>query len=177
MCELLCGVCKVVKDESEFHKNSRSKTGYQWRCKSCDKKWHHARYLRDKDKIKRQNEKYKSENKEKLDVASKVWRLNNKDKVKKYQRISNLRKNFGIEIVDYERMLEDQGGVCYICKKPETYISKASGVVANLAVDHCHKTGSIRRLLCKACNQGLGMFNDNYEIIMNAAAYLKEHND
>jgi hypothetical protein len=43
----------------------------------------------------------------------------------------------------------------------------------NLDVDHCHRTGKIRGLLCNSCNQGLGLFKDDEKIMKQAADYLK----
>jgi hypothetical protein len=63
-------------------------------------------------------------------------------------------------------MLQQQNGLCAICKKTET------GKTSNLCVDHCHKTGKVRGLLCNNCNKGLGLFKDNPEVLLNASAYL-----
>lgn len=88
-------------------------------------------------------------------------------------RAKELMRNFGLTIEDYERMLDEQGHVCAICKKPET--ATRDGKVRGLAVDHCHKTGAIRGLLCNACNSGLGYFNDNTNAINRAADYIERH--
>lgn len=53
---------------------------------------------------------------------------------------------------------------CSICKK----------TVSRLNVDHCHKTGKTRGLLCTNCNIGLGNFKDNIEILKRAIKYLKQ---
>lgn len=171
-----CGRCKETKTMGDFHKTTKTKDGVQWQCKACDKLGHAARYLVHKEKIKAQNDKYKLENKEKLGAAAKEWKKNNPDKVKKYQRISNLRTLFGIEVEDYERMLKDQDGKCAICRQPETFIHHQTNEIANLAVDHCHTTGNIRKLLCKSCNNGLGLFKENIDSLINAIQYLKDHN-
>ena len=42
-----------------------------------------------------------------------------------------------------------------------------------LAVDHCHKTGKIRGLLCTKCNIGLGYFNDDVILLKNSIRYLE----
>jgi DNA-directed RNA polymerase subunit RPC12/RpoP len=74
-------------------------------------------------------------------------------------------KKYGIKQADYERMLEAQGGVCAICKKPPKKI--------HLNVDHDHKTKRIRGLLCPNCNRRLiGRFR-NATLFRIAAEYLE----
>lgn len=74
-------------------------------------------------------------------------------------------KRFGLTEADYERMLEDQGERCAICRRPPS--SKR-----RLAVDHDHKTHEVRGLLCGRCNVALGLFNDSIGTIEQALAYL-----
>lgn len=85
-------------------------------------------------------------------------------------RQRNLEKNFGKGIVNtYNKLFEEQGGVCTICKSPE------NGRYKHLSVDHCHNTGKIRGLLCNNCNRALGLFKDNPEILRKAADYVEQH--
>lgn len=170
-----CTSCQTHQPITNYHKQAKAKDGLQFRCKDCDKAFHRARYLKDKEKINQQTKKWKAENKEKAYLAGKEWRNNNKEKIKGYQRTTNLRRNFGIEVEEYEEMLKKQKGVCAICEQPETFIHKATNQIARLAVDHCHTKGHVRKLLCKACNNGLGLFRDNPELLIKAADYLKEH--
>ncbi len=177
MTAIRCYACGEEKEESMFHLNKTTKTGRQSRCKSCDKKWHAERYVREKEKIRSQSKKWREENKERCANKSLDWKKNNPDKVKKYQRIANLRKSFGIEVHQYEEMLSKQGGVCAICGLKETFIHKKTNQAASLAVDHCHTTGVVRGLLCKSCNTALGHFKDNTDNLVSAIKYLELFNE
>jgi hypothetical protein len=83
-------------------------------------------------------------------------------------RTWNLGRNHGITVEDYDRMLAEQGGGCAICG------SKTSGRKGHLHfyVDHDHKTGAIRGLLCFRCNAALGLFKDSPLFLIRAAQYL-----
>ena len=80
------------------------------------------------------------------------------------QRDSRLRKTYGISLADYDRMLKAQKGGCAICgRKPK---SRA------LDVDHCHRSGRVRGLLCHKDNRGLTWFSDDPTRLRAAACYL-----
>jgi Recombination endonuclease VII len=80
----------------------------------------------------------------------------------------------GITIDVYQRLFEAQGGLCAICKRPET--SMRNGKVKWLAVDHCHETDVVRGLLCEGCNRGIGMMQDDAGRLRAAADYVeKDH--
>jgi hypothetical protein len=84
----------------------------------------------------------------------------------------NIKHRYNIGPEEYVILYEKQNGLCAICFKPETAKSK-NGNVRLLSVDHNHKTGIIRGLLCSKHNRGIGMFDDSEEILMNAIKYLK----
>ena len=75
---------------------------------------------------------------------------------------------YGLTVEQYDTMLLEQNGVCAICLNPEKSSSKTF-----LSIDHDHKTGKIRGLLCDNCNKGLGHFYDNSSLLYNAINYLK----
>jgi hypothetical protein len=79
-----------------------------------------------------------------------------------------LKKNYGISQEEYNTKLAYQNYGCAICGKAASK--------KKLAVDHCHTTGKIRDLLCGPCNTGLGQFQDNPELLIKAAGYLRKHN-
>lgn len=84
-----------------------------------------------------------------------------------------LKRYYGITLLDYMRLFEEQGGVCAICQEPETMTLR--GRVKSLSVDHDHATGYVRALLCSACNRALGYFRDNERLVQAAADYLTTH--
>jgi hypothetical protein len=98
------------------------------------------------------------------------WRSRNLTRSKEYY----LKKNFGIGLTEYDRLLEAQDGKCAICQKEESYV-RANGARFALAVDHCHNSSKIRGLLCAGCNRGLGLFGDSAELLEAAAKYLRLH--
>ena len=83
-----------------------------------------------------------------------------------------LQKKYGVTLPEYERMLLAQGGVCAICHRSEFRNGKGKARLS-LAVDHCHKTGKIRGLLCVSCNRAIGLLADSIEFLQNAIAYLR----
>ena len=110
-------------------------------------------------------------NPEKRREAKQKYRENNQGLVNANRRKSRLKRVYGLEYGEYERMYTAQGGVCAICHQPETAMQ--NGVLRLLSVDHCHDTGKVRGLLCHHCNAGLGHFRDNADIMQAAMDYLK----
>lgn len=90
-------------------------------------------------------------------------------------------RNYNISLTEYAQMFASQNGVCAICNQPETgkipsrKSDQSASRVRDLSVDHCHKTGKIRQLLCNSCNHMLGEAKDNEEILLAAADYLRKH--
>jgi hypothetical protein len=64
--------------------------------------------------------------------------------------------------MEYQRLIDKSGGRCAICENDEK----------DLVIDHDHKTGKVRGLLCRQCNSGLGMFGDSMDILKAAILYL-----
>lgn len=98
------------------------------------------------------------------------YRKKNPSKMKEI----DLKKNFGISLEYYYDLLEKQKEVCALCKRRETKVDGRSGLPFALAVDHCHKTGKVRGLLCMKCNRALGLLEDNIDVLETAITYLKE---
>lgn len=104
--------------------------------------------------------------KEKYLQVNKTWRQKNPHRTHN----SHLKRLYGISLVDYNLMLEDQDYKCAICFKIEIDGRAFS-------VDHNHQTGKIRGLLCHHCNRGLGQFKESTIIIEQAIKYLEKGNN
>lgn len=104
----------------------------------------------------------KYNNSEKGKKANKRWRLKNKNRVKLSNSLWHLKNSYGLTFEDREKLIKDQNSKCLIC-----------GEKKKLIIDHDHKTGKVRGLLCNDCNLGLGRFKDNIEIISNSILYLQ----
>lgn len=100
----------------------------------------------------------------------KQWRVRNADKIRR----GKLKAHHGITDTQYYEMLKSQNGVCAICGQQE-FSRNRHGEPMPLFVDHNHKTGQIRQLLCSKCNSAIGMVNDDPEILIRAAEYLRKH--
>lgn len=99
-------------------------------------------------------------------------KVSNASKFKKSpleEREKWVKQKYGISALDYNIMLIDQNGCCYICGTNQKDLN------VTLAIDHCHSTGKVRKLLCNLCNQGLGSFKDREDLLKKAIDYLKLH--
>jgi hypothetical protein len=88
-------------------------------------------------------------------------------------RKNELKRVYGISLDEYNAMFANQKGCCAICMRHQSECSRT------LAVDHCHSTGKIRKLLCHNCNNGIGNFKEDLNILKKAISYIqsfkKEH--
>lgn len=84
----------------------------------------------------------------------------------KENRARWLRSRYDISVEDYDSMLRKQDGKCYICKKR-----------ARLVVDHNHRTGKVRRLLCPQCNQAIGLSYEDVGILKSMIDYILLHGE
>jgi hypothetical protein len=81
-------------------------------------------------------------------------------------------RNYGITDADLARMKQEQDNKCYLCETEGFLIGK-NNHSEKLAVDHNHKTGKVRKLLCHNCNRGLGLLMDSPELLRKAANYIE----
>ncbi len=79
--------------------------------------------------------------------------------MKEYGKVRRFRR-FGITEQQYNDMKASQDGCCAICRR-----TRKLGRYKNLAIDHCHKTGKVRGLLCVTCNTRLGFLERYWDQI------------
>lgn len=172
-----CPKCKKVRPEKEFHVRSDKPGKLQSWCKTCGltfnrnkyaknpealKEAHHLYYLKNKKKTAKRGRKWRA----KHPLASRKYSKKSKEKAKRLNpdKVENtrLKRCYGITLEFFNGLLLSQGGKCAICKNK-----------AKLCVDHDHKTGRVRGLLCGHCNRAIGCLMDSPVSARNAAEYLE----
>jgi hypothetical protein len=119
--------------------------------------WHRAWSATHKDRIRAYDAKRRDQ--------KRAYYATHKDKFYAKQ----LKQVYGISLIEFNTILKNQGNVCKICGA-----TKSGGRSGKFVVDHDHKTGKIRGLLCHRCNTALGNFYDDRSILASAILYLQE---
>ena len=155
-----CSVCRKTKSKNQFNKRTSSKDGLASQCRVCAK-----------EKLRKSREK----NKQELNDKSLKWYENNRELVRRRRRHAS----YGVTQQMFEKLLEIQNDGCAICgveHDPSLYKNWKV-----LAVDHDHSCCSQtptcgkcnRGLLCRGCNQALGLFKDSIHLLNKAIDYIK----
>lgn len=111
-------------------------------------------------------------NLEKRRAYERAWR----EAHPKKDNAGHLRRKWGLSLEDYRAMLDVQQGQCAICRVDFAAETKRSTQGRTRScVDHDHRTGKIRALLCDWCNRGMGLFYDNPQLLRSAADYIERH--
>ena len=85
----------------------------------------------------------------------------------KTNRSKQILYKYKITSKDYSKLFSNQKSRCAICNKKSKH-------KFSLCVDHCHKTGKVRGLICRKCNFGLGNFSDSIKVLKRAITYLEK---
>lgn len=125
-----------------------------------------------KRKAQRNKERMKTDKAFKKYMYEAIQRSNQKHADKRLAaRIASAERRYGLQPGDYNRMLEAQGGFC----AAGPHKSYRRGKEICLAIDHCHKTGKVRGLLCDACNTSIGQLEEDTERLRALIAYLERN--
>lgn len=164
-----CTRCQNDKPISDYYKDKNKKDGLQQWCKSCvsetqklvrkenpakTRAWAKRHYYKDHEKSK----------KRKI-LSTTKWIKNNPEKFELFRLNAKL-KRYGISRDQYESLLIIYNFACGICGRHQDGLSK------DLCIDHCHKTGKVRGLLCYNCNLAVGHLKDDPDLALSAAKYL-----
>ena len=138
----MCTVCKTAKPFEDFYNGLKAKKQRY----STNKKYLHSRC------------------KECDHARVKIYHKNNRTRLTKQQLIRHRFREYGLTEEEYNNMVLSQNNLCAICNNPSK--NKA------LAIDHNHKTGEVRGLLCHNCNLAIGLFKENISVFTSAIKYL-----
>lgn len=133
---------------------------------------------REKERI--YNRRYQQENKDAKTAYMREWRKANADLVRAYERAyynenrsntkekrrdTELKKSYGISLNEFNELFKLQDNKCAN--------RKCSGVCTRWGLDHDHKTGKVRGILCSNCNTSLGLVKDSVDVLEGLIGYLK----
>ncbi len=158
-----CATCREHKPISEFSKRKRITSQgevsyFRSACRPCEavagREWRLLNPIKSRK-------------------ATTRWRENNQEKVSRQDRNHHFQRSFGLTIEDVDRMIEQQEGKCANIGCRRTLSRGRKTDSAHL--DHDHKTGKVRAVLCQACNVALGRLREDPNVIAGLLEYLREH--
>jgi hypothetical protein len=140
-----CRQCLETKEVTEFYKSKDLPGGYRNECKDCKNK---------------KTMKWRKQNKEAYNAAARVHHKRHYERNRLYR--------YKLTSEQYQDAVKRQKGLCGICDKPNQTKDK------KLVIDHDHKTGKFRALLCYKCNRDMNVIDD-FEQLQKCVAYKKLH--
>lgn len=140
-----CYRCHGIYSLGDFSVDESKMDGRSIYCSSCRRKILKKRRSMPQFNAKRRSKRHR------YAESNRNWRLKTK---------------YGITLEQFEQLFAIQNRRCALCKSTKSDKN-------NFVVDHCHKTGKIRGILCSYCNRALGMFKDDACILLKAIEYLK----
>ncbi|MFG2951708.1 endonuclease VII domain-containing protein [Streptomyces adustus] len=170
-----CSRCQESKPRAAFASNRAMRDGLQAYCRECWAAYHQARQLakgknvrprvetpeghkfcRSCGEVKPHSEWHRNATAtDGLSTSCKSCRAAK-------GRAGHLKRHYGMTEAERDQMVASQMGLCVICLKAPA-----------VHVDHCHKTGRVRGVLCFNCNSAIGKLGDDPDAVRRAAAYLE----
>ena len=164
-----CVICHKIFPTSISHKTTCSKECSVLKGKNLSKEW----VKNNREKVNARSVKHRSLNLEKYRAYGRKRAAKNRRDNPRDVKSRKLKSTYGITLIELESILEKQHHKCAICKINFDYTSQAKGP----HIDHDHKSGKLRMVLCRFCNNLLGYANDDISILKATISYLKRHND
>lgn len=171
-----CSTCKqdLPATEEYFNKHKLCKYGLQNICRKCTHEYGKSEEAKEARKQRRQqnieekreyDRSYYHENKERILARA----ANPKDQMVRH--IGWIRREYNTTEKKVMELMDMQKGCCGICGK--SLVDPDSE--KRYSIDHNHKTGKVRGLLCSHCNQGIGHFFEDKSLFLKATDYLEKH--
>lgn len=181
----ICGKCKKSLPAIEFGADKRTKSGLKSYCRSCEREYLRDHTARNREKIREQKKEHRLNHSEQYEISShrdyrkhrverlaqaKLWRIDHQEDL----RYKYLEKTYGLSKDQYLKMMYTQDQRCAICRCQfqALVVSNSTKITPN--VDHTHGSNpvTVRGILCRRCNIGLGKFKDDSELVNKASIYL-----
>jgi hypothetical protein len=162
----------LARQKAYNEANKEKRAAYQKAWYEANKEKHNGaqkawRELNKERLAARQRARYQA-NRAEIDARNKAWEEANPEAVKAMRRAASFRRKYGLTVEAWEAMLASQGGRCAGCG---TVFGLLRGSEPH--VDHCHRTGAVRGLLCGSCNHAIGHAGDNPKTLRALARYLE----
>jgi hypothetical protein len=151
-----CRKCGLSRPLNEFYKNRSD-------CIPCNKEYRRRYYAMNRRAAIERARRWQEKNRERHVAKQRLYRHQNRERIQRANRSRHLVKKYGITLDEYEALSESQNHLCQICGDTEE---------GGLHVDHDHRTGEIRGLLCGRCNKAIGLFDDDPTRVLAAERYL-----
>ena len=165
----VCVVCDKQFLTSISRKQTCSPECNKINGKRLSKEW----IVKNPEKVNKRAKEWRDRNLEKSRLASRRSAANTRRDNPRVIKHRKLKSSYGITIEEFENMLNLQSDRCAICSIEFDYSSQSKGP----NVDHDHKTGEVRMILCRFCNNLLGYADDEVEILEQVIKYLDLHNE
>lgn len=141
----VCSKCKIEKSLDCFGYKRDKLNGRASQCKACNRAVYHTEHGRD--------------------VVAKYHKTEQYNLLKKAASRRTVFKRHNITEEYFNALVTQQDNKCGIC---QTELQPGY----QTHIDHNHTTSKVRGLLCSKCNTGLGLFNENKQVLLNAISYL-----
>lgn len=160
-----CRMCKAPLTDDNWSKTLQSYRRYI--CTACWRIRQKKYYQKDPNGPEKRLKSYRK--------RQQSWSVERFALERKKNYIRWIKKRYGISFDEFNNLFLKQSNKCPICDN----ILKTENIVGRgyngTHIDHCHKTGKIRGLLCSKCNKMIGLAQESIFILENAILYIKEN--
>lgn len=172
--QIKCATCASMKELMEFSLDKTQSTGRDASCRVCTRKAAKAYYLAHRDeqrsKARERARKRRLKFREECKRKDREYFLKNRDTLRTKRHKRAVMERYGITHQQFDELIASHGGKCAICGDSET--RQNNWFIYHLCVDHDHKSGRVRGLLCTNCNRLLGAAKDSIYVLEKAILYL-----